>query len=94
VRSVDLALFADALAAEAAAISARVERERGRVRLADIERAAIRELPGPVVDQLREHGLLVTRGDVEQVIELEDTLEALGYLQAWVEARLRDRAAV
>ena len=94
MRSVDLALFADALAAEAAAISARVERERGRARLADIERAAIRELPVPVVDQLREHGLLVTRGDVEQVIELEDTLEALGYLQAWVEARLRDRAAV
>lgn len=94
MRSVDLALYADALAGEAAAISARVERERGRLRLAEIERAAIRELPVPVVEQLREHGLLATRGDVEHVIELEDTLDALERLRAWVEARLRDRAAV
>ena len=94
MRSVDLALYADALAGEAAAIAARVERDRGRVRLAEIERAAIRELPGPVVDQLREHGLLATRSDVDQVIELEDALDALERLQAWVEERLRDRAAV
>jgi hypothetical protein len=92
VRSVDLAVYADALAAEAAAVAAHVERERGRLRLADIERAAARELP--VVERLREHGLLRTRGDVEEVIRLEEALDALERLQAWVEARLRDRAAV
>ena len=94
MRSVDLALYADALAGEAAAVAARVERERGRVRLAEIERAAIRELPAPVVDQLRANGLLATRGDVEHVIELEEALDALEQLQSWVEERLRDRAAV
>ena len=94
MRSVDLALYADTLAGEAAALAARVERERGRVRLFDIERAAIRELPVPVVDQLREHGLLATRADVERVIELQDTLDAIEQLRAWVEERLRDRAAV
>jgi hypothetical protein len=94
VRSVDLAVYADALAAEAAAVAAHVERERGRLRLADIERAAARELPQPVVERLREHGLLRTRGDVEEVIRLEEALDALERLQAWVEARLRDRAAV
>lgn len=94
MRSVDLAVYADALAAEAAAVAARVERERGRLRLADIERAAARELPQPVVERLREHGLLRTRGDVEEVMELEEALDALERLQAWVEARLRDRAAV
>jgi hypothetical protein len=94
VRSVDLAVYADALAVEAAAVAARVERERGRLRLADIERAAARELPQPVVERLREHGLLRTRGDVEEVMELEEALDALERLQAWVEARLRDRAAV
>jgi hypothetical protein len=94
VRSVEHAVYADPLAAAAAAVAAHVERERGRLRLADIERAAARELPQPVVERLREHGLLRTRGDVEEVIRLEEALDALERLQAWVEARLRDRAAV
>ena len=93
MRSVDLALYADALAGEAAALAARVERERGRVRLAEIERAASRVLPAPVVSVLRERGLLATRGDVEEVMALEEALDALEALQAWVEELLRRRAA-
>jgi hypothetical protein len=40
VRSVDLALYADVLAGEAASLAARIERERGKQRQASIERAA------------------------------------------------------
>ena len=93
MRSVDLALYADALAGEAAAIAARIERERGRVRQAEIERAAVRDLPTPIVSALRERGLLATRGDIEELLALEETLDALERLQAWVEARLSRAAA-
>lgn len=93
MRSVDLALYADALAGEAATLAARVERERSRLRQAEIERAATRELPSPIVDRLREHGLLATRGDIEQLIACEEALDALERLQVWVEARL-SRVAV
>ena len=93
MRSVDLAIYADALAGEAAALAARVERERGRIRLAEIERAAVRELPAPVVTALRERGLLGARGDIEELIALEEALDALERLQAWVELRLSRAAA-
>ena len=93
MRSVDLALYADALAGEAAALAARIERERGRIRLAEIERAAVRELPAPVVSALRERGLLGARGDIEELIALEEALDALERLQAWVEVRLSRAAA-
>jgi len=88
VRSVDLALYADALAGEAAAVAARIERERGRLRQAAVERAARNELPPVVVERLEELGLLGTRGDVETLASLEESLDALEILQAWVEASL------
>jgi hypothetical protein len=95
MRSVDLALYADALAGEAAGLAARIERERGRLRQAAIERRARRELPGVAVERLRELGLLATRGDVETLASLEESLDALEALQAWVEAQLvLDGAAV
>ena len=88
MRRVDLALYADSLAGEAAAVAARIERERSRLRLAEIERAAVRDLPVPVVGALRERGLLATRGDIEELVALEETLDALERLRAWVEERL------
>jgi hypothetical protein len=93
VRNVDLALYADALAGEAAALAARIERERGRLRLATVERQARRELPAAVVERLGELGLLATRGDVEALADLEEALDAVEVLQAWVEGRLRSAAA-
>jgi hypothetical protein len=93
MRNVDLALYADALAGEAAALAARIERERGRLRLATVERQARRELPAAVVERLGELGLLATRGDVEALADLEEALDAVEVLQAWVEGRLRTAAA-
>lgn len=93
MRNVDLALYADALAGEAAALAARIERERGRLRQAVVERQARRELPAAVVERLGELGLLSTRGDVESLADLEEALDALEILQAWVEGQLRSAAA-
>jgi hypothetical protein len=93
VRNVDLALYADALAGEAAALAARIERERGRLRQAAVERQARRELPAVVVERLRELGLLSTRGDVEALAALEEALDAIEELQAWVDGQLRSAAA-
>jgi hypothetical protein len=44
MRSVELAVYADALAGEAASLSARAERPRSRLRQAAIERRARTEL--------------------------------------------------
>ena len=88
MRSIDLALYADALAGEAASLAARIERERGRLRQETVERAARAELPRATVDRLDELGLLRTRGDPVALAELEEALDALEALQAWVEARL------
>lgn len=93
MRNVDLALYADALAGEAAALAARIERERGRLRQSAVERQACRELPAAVVERLTELGLLSTRGDVEALAELEEALDAVEVLQAWVEGQLRSAAA-
>jgi len=93
LRSVDLALYADALAGEAAALGARIERERGRLRQASIERAARAELGCAAVERLEELGLLSTRGDVEALAALEEALDALEVLQGWVEERLSRVAA-
>ena len=93
MRSVDLALYADALAGEAAALGARIERERGRLRQASIERAARAELGCAAVERLEELGLLSTRGDVEALAALEEALDALEVLQGWVEERLSRVAA-
>ena len=93
VRSVDLALYADLLAGEAASLAARIERERGRQRQATIEREARRALAPFAVERLEGLGLLATRGDSAALVELEESLDAIEVLQAWVEATLSRAAA-
>jgi hypothetical protein len=93
MREIDLALYADTLAGEAASLAARIERERGKLRQAAVETAARKELPLPVVERLEELGLLGTRGDVATLAELEEALDAIELLQAWVEAALSRAAA-
>lgn len=93
MRSVDLALYADALAGEAASLAARIERERGKQRQAEIERAARAALTRFAVERLEELGLLATRGDSSAIVELEESLDAIEALQAWVERALSRAAA-
>jgi hypothetical protein len=93
VRSVDLALYADLLAGEAASLAARIERERGKQRQATIEREARAALAPVAVERLEELGLLSTRGDAALVVELEESLDAIDLLQAWVERALARAAA-
>jgi hypothetical protein len=93
VRSVDLALYADLLAGEAASLAARIERERGKQRQASIEREARAALAPVAVERLNELGLLSTRGDAALVVELEESLDAVEMLQAWVERALARAAA-
>lgn len=88
MNSIDLALYADTLAGEAAALAARIERERGRLRQAAVERRARDALPDVVVERLDELGLLATRGDVTMLADLEEALDAVEALQAWVEEQL------
>ncbi len=93
MHSVDLALYADTLAAEAAALSARLERTRGRLRRAAIEHEARSDLSADVVEILERRGLLplaVPLDPEEQSAEigaLRRELDAVEQLQAWVEAR-------
>jgi hypothetical protein len=91
MRAIDLAIYADSLAAEASALAARLERARGRLRQAAIELQAKRELDPDVLAQLAPLGLFLTidldstRAEVEQ---LACSLSALETLQAWVEREL------
>ena len=78
--SVDLALYADLLAGEAASLAARIERERGRPRQATIEREARAALAPVAVERLEELGLLSTRGDAALIVELEESLDAIELL--------------
>jgi hypothetical protein len=94
MRSVDLALYADAVAGEAASLAARIERERGRLRQAGIERAARAGLTLFAIERLEQLGLLVTRGDPVALAELEESLDALEALQAWVERTLARAASI
>jgi hypothetical protein len=93
VRSVDLALYADVLAGEAASLAARIERERGKQRQASIEREARAALTPFAVERLEELGLLATRADGAAIAELEESLDAIELLQAWVEGALVRAAA-
>jgi hypothetical protein len=91
VRTVDLAIYADMLAAEAAAVAARVERARARLRESAIEREARRALARETVDRLERLGLLRPADEGRLSTELrrlEADLEALEALQAWVEERM------
>jgi hypothetical protein len=88
MRSVDLAVYADALAGEAAALAARAERERSRIRQAAIERIARTDLAPATVTRLEELGLLTTRSDRGALRDLEEALAALDEFQSWVERQL------
>jgi hypothetical protein len=96
MRSVDLAIYADALAGEAAAIAARAERVRMRLREAVIERDARTGLPAETAARLQQLGLLVDRDERAlraELAGLEKDVAAIEELQAWVEARLSDLEA-
>ncbi len=91
MRNVDLAIYADTLAAEAAAVAARVERARSRLRESAIEREARRELARETVDRLERLGLLRPADEGRlgtELRRLEADLAALEELQAWVEVRM------
>jgi hypothetical protein len=96
MRGVDLAIYADALAGEAASLLARAERARSRLRQAAIEKRARGELTTVAVERLEALGLL---GAVDEAAaraelrELESALDALEELQAWVEAELGEASA-
>ena len=91
MREIDLAVYADALAGESAALSARAERTRSKLRQAKIERRARNDLSAATVDRLESLGLLSgidQRAAHAELRELEDSLAALEELQAWVEGEL------
>jgi hypothetical protein len=91
VRSVDLALYADELAAEATMLAARLERARCRLQRAALEREARRMLDGTAVERLELLGVLrcgETRAVRAEIAELTDSLRAVERLQAWVEERV------
>jgi hypothetical protein len=96
VRSVELAIYADALAGESASLAARAERARSRLQQAAIEKRARSELSEKAVARLEELSLLGSideRATKAELRELEATLDALEELQAWVEAELAEASA-
>jgi hypothetical protein len=96
VREVDLAVYADALAGEAAALAARAERIRSKLRQAKIERRARNDLPAATVDRLESLGVLTRLDERHAHAELrglDESLAALEELQAWVEEELAASAA-
>jgi hypothetical protein len=96
MRAVELAVYADALAGEAASLSARAERARSRIRQAAIETRARAELTSIAVERLEVLGLL---GAIDEpaarteLRELEAALDALQELQSWVERELEASTA-
>jgi hypothetical protein len=96
VRSVELAIYADALAGEAASLAAKAERMRSRLRQAAIEKRARAELSESAVERLEALGLL---GDLDEramrveLRELEAALDALEELQSWLEEQLAEASA-
>jgi hypothetical protein len=95
VRGVDLAIYADTLAGEAASVAARAERARSRLRQAAIERRARGELTEAAVERLESLGLLgsVDEGAARaELRQLEAALEALAELQNWVDREVATAA--
>ncbi|SRR6266511_408694 len=91
MRAVELAVYADALAGEAASLSARAERARSRIRQAAIEQRARAGLTQVAVERLTTLGLIGTIDESAsraELLELEATLDALEELQGWVEREL------
>jgi Spy/CpxP family protein refolding chaperone len=96
VRSVELAIYADTLAGEAASLAARAERARSRLRQAAIEKRARAELSETAVERLEALGLigaLDERAARAELREVEAALDALDELQAWIESELANAAA-
>jgi Spy/CpxP family protein refolding chaperone len=96
VRSVELAIYADALAGESASLAARAERARSRLLRAAIEKRARDELTETTVERLEALGLVGSideRATKAELRELESALDALEELQAWVEAELAEATA-
>ncbi|HXL43087.1 MAG TPA: hypothetical protein VN960_03415 [Gaiellaceae bacterium] len=93
MRSVDLALYADELAARAATLAAQLERARCRLRQEAIEREARRALGEGSVVRLEALGL-IRRSDAHairrEIRELAASVAVVEELQAWVEERLAD----
>jgi hypothetical protein len=95
VRGVDLAIYSDALAGEAASLAARAERARSRLRQAAIEKRARRELTPVAVERLEALGVFggvdesATRAELR---ELEAALDAVEELQSWLERELASAA--
>jgi hypothetical protein len=95
VRSVELAIYADALAGESASLAARAERARSRLRQAAIEKRARSELSESAIDRLESLGLLGAIDEAAARTELreaEAALDALDELQTWVESELANAA--
>ena len=95
MRSVELAIYADALAGESASLAARAERARSRLLQAAIEKRARTELSETAVDRLEALGLLGSvdeRATRAELRELDSALDALEELQAWVEGELASAA--
>ena len=91
MRSVDLALYADTLAARASILAAELERARARLSQSAIDQEARSVLVGTVVERLECLGVLGHADPVCQRAEIEElvaALEALEELQAWVERKL------
>jgi hypothetical protein len=91
VRSIDLALYADELAARAATLAAQLERARSRLRQEAIEREARRALDEGSVARLETLGLLRKAEPDALRAELRDlaaSFAAVEELQIWVEERL------
>ena len=96
MRGVDLAIYADALAGEAASLSARAERARSRLRQAAIEKRARGELTQLAVERLEALALLGTIDEAAaraELRELEAALDALEELQSWIESELEAATA-
>ena len=95
MRGVDLAIYADALAGEAASLAARAERARSRLRQSAIEKRARAELTAVALERLEAIGVL---GSVDEpaaraeLRELEAALDAVEELQAWLEGELASAA--
>ena len=95
MRGVDLAIYSDALAGEAASLAARAERARSRLRQAAIEKRARRELTPVAVERLEALGVFggvdesATRAELR---ELEAALDAVEELQSWLGRELASAA--
>ncbi len=91
MREIDLAVYADALAGESSALSARAERIRSKLRQAKLERRARNDLSATTVDRLESLGLLCgtdQRAAHAELRELDESLAAVEELQAWIEGEL------